>query len=125
MSFIRAIKEWHQKLKYRRQRARKGWGVKDTWSIDCWFLAVMPQMLEYLKEHHMGFPSEIQKEYVEAHSEELNMTYEEYCSWPADEKYKETSEFYLKESIKLDEYRDRCKTEAINLFNRWLWNLWD
>lgn len=212
MSFIRAIKEWHQELKYRRQRAKRGWSVKDTWSIDYWFLDVMPKMLEYLKEHHIGFPSEIQKEYFEAHSDELNMTYEEYCSWPADEnsegyklrektdeicnnlwneildrmifllreaseescsiknpyeeeneknykeftkkygilgekllkpediypngekrlyspsdipEYKETSELYLKESIKLDEYRDRCKTEAINLFNRWFWNLWD
>ena len=85
MSFIRAIKEWHQELKYRRQRAKRGWSVKDTWSIDYWFLDVMPKMLEYLKEHHIGFPSEIQKEYFEAHSDELNMTYEEYCSWPADE----------------------------------------
>lgn len=85
MSFIRTIKELRQEHKYRRQRAKRGWSVKDTRSIDYWFLEVMPQMLEYLKEHHMGFPGELQKEYVEAHSDELKMSYEEYCSWPADE----------------------------------------
>ena len=53
MSFIRAIKERWQEHKYRRQRTKRGWSVKDTWSIDYWFLEVMPQMLEYLKEHHM------------------------------------------------------------------------
>ena len=48
MSFIRAIKEWRQEHKYRRQRAKRGWSVKDTWNIDYWFLEVMPEILEYL-----------------------------------------------------------------------------
>lgn len=212
MLFVKKIKVYLQGLKYRRQRAKRGWSEKDTLDIDHWFLDVVPQMLEYLKEHHMGFPSDLQKEYINIHSGELNMTYDEYCSWHTDEnsegymlrekvdeacnrlwneilgrmifllreacedtsivknpyeeesrrihmefsekygvlgekllkpediypngakriytpadlpEYKETAELYLKESIKLDEYRDRCKTEAINLFNKWFWNLWD
>ena len=212
MPLIKRIKEYRQNLRYRRQRAKRGWSEKDTWDIDHWFLDVVPQMLEYLKDHHTGFPRDLQKEYVNTHSSELNMTCEEYCSWSADEnfegyklrektdevccrlwngildrmifllreagedtcsvknpyeeenrrihmefskkygilgekllkpediypngakrlytpadlpEYKETAELYLKESIKLDEYRDRCKTEAINLFNKWFWNLWD
>lgn len=206
------IKDFLQERKYRRQRAKRGWCVKDTWSIDYWFLNIMPQMLEYLKAHHIGFPADIQREYVTAHQDELNMTYEEYRIWPSDEnsdgyklrettdeacnrlwneildrmifllkeaneetcsvknpyegenrknhrefikkygilgekllkpgeispdgtrklymlpdilEYKETEELFIKETIRLDEYRDRCKTEAINLFNKWFWNLWD
>ena len=208
----RAIRKWWKEVGYRRQRAKRGWSVKDTWDIDRWFLDVMPQMLEYLKEHHMGFPGDLQKEYITAHCEELNMTYEEYLIWPSDKdsdgrkrreeidttcdrlwveildymifllkeanedtctvenlnekdnqriikefskkyselgksllkpednrsdssrklytlfdvpEYKETVELWLKKVIDINEYRNRCKTEAINLFNKWFWCLWD
>ena len=39
--------------------------------------------------------------------------------------YKETVELWLKKVIDINEYRNRCKTEAINLFNKWFWCLWD
>lgn len=170
MIITERIKDFFQERRYRRQRAKRGWSVKDTWNIDYWFLNILPQMLEYLKEHHIGFPVDIQREYVNSHREELNMTYEEYCVWPSDKnsdgyKLRERTDeacnrlwneildrmiFLLKEaneetcSVKnlyeeesrenhsefigkygADEYRDRCKTEAINLFNKWFWNLWD
>lgn len=212
MLWIERLKDWHQERKYRRQRAQRGWSVKDTWEVDTWFLTVVPEMLEYLKEHHHGFPTEIQREYLEAHREELGMTYEEFCIYPADEnsegyklrekiddicdrrwdeilgrmiflfreanretctvqnpykeenrridreftekygmfgekllkpedispdggrklytpmclpEYREAEERYLAEEEKIWQYQDRCKTEALDLFNKWFWSLWD
>ncbi len=212
MLFFSRIKENFKVLKYRCQRAGRGWSVKDTWSVYSWFSQIMPQMLEYLKENHLGFPGILIEEYLEAHGSELNMTYGEYNIWPDDKEsegyklrekinetcarrwseildrmifllretddctctvknpyeeeygrireeftkkygffgekllkpedvspdgatryyspsdlpeYKDTAELYYKECAKIDEYRDRCKTEAIDLFNKWFWDLWD
>lgn len=108
MLFVKKIKVYLQGLKYRRQRAKRGWSEKDTLDIDHWFLDVVPQMLEYLKEHHMGFPSDLQKEYINIHSGELNMTYDEYCSWHTDE----NSEGYMLRE-KVDEACNRLWNEIL------------
>ncbi len=158
MLWIERLKDWHQERKYRRQRAQRGWSVRDTWAVDSWFLTVVPQMLEYLKEHHTGFPNEVQREYLEAHRDELGMTYEEFCNYPADEnsegyKLREKIDdicdrrweeilgrmiFLFREANRETctaqnlcaqedrwDYQDRCKTEALDLFNKWFWCLWD
>ena len=44
-------------LKKSQQRAKRGFSDIDVWSIDAWFLEVMPQMLKAFKEHQDGFPS--------------------------------------------------------------------
>ncbi len=38
------------------KRAKYGFCDKDVWAIDCWFLSVMPAMLEQLKETTHGYP---------------------------------------------------------------------
>lgn len=37
-------------IKWRMQRANRGFSDKDVWDIDVWFLDVMPKMLTQLKE---------------------------------------------------------------------------
>ena len=51
--------------KYKRQRTKWGFCGYDATDIDCWFLNVMPRMIEYLKNNHIGFPTWILEEYYE------------------------------------------------------------
>lgn len=41
------------------QRIKYGYCYKDVWSIDWWFLSVMPNMLEDLRKTTHGYPSEM------------------------------------------------------------------
>jgi len=145
-------------LKARLQRAVRGWSDADALNMDEWFLSIAPQMLKYFKAHRRGFPVELLREYISAHRDELNMTYEEFCVCSADEspaEYRRRREIdfacgriwdetlglmiYLleqagsdtpdtaspKEALEFEEYKERCKTEAIELFNKWFYNLCD
>lgn len=42
--------------KLRKQRADRGWSDSDAMNISDWFLAVIPEMLHYYKEHRNGSP---------------------------------------------------------------------
>ncbi|WP_175560145.1 hypothetical protein [Butyrivibrio sp. YAB3001] len=39
--------------------------------------------------------------------------------------YKEISECYFNELRALSDYRDECKSKALELFSKWFWDLWD
>ena len=47
---INKIKEFPQDIKHAYQRARKGYSFRDLWSIDDWFMEMMPNMLTDYKE---------------------------------------------------------------------------
>ena len=51
------IKEFPQDLKHIYQRARKGYSYRDLWSIDDWFMEIMPKMLTDFKKNLNGCPS--------------------------------------------------------------------
>lgn len=63
-------------VKWAWQRVTKGFCDADVWSIDWWFLSVMPDMLTALKENHTGFPSVLLEDYYSEHKERLNITRE-------------------------------------------------
>lgn len=145
-------------LKARLQRAVRGWSDADALNMNEWFLSMLPQMLKYFREHRRGYPIELLREYLSAHRDELNMTYDEFRVWPAGKssaEYRRRKEIdfacgriwdetlglmiYLleqagsdtpaaaspKEALEFEEYKDRCKTEALELFNKWFYNLCD
>ncbi len=47
---------WRMNIKYIYQRAKYGYCDRDIWSIDYWFLEVMPGMLQQLKENTDSYP---------------------------------------------------------------------
>ena len=53
----RKFRRWKRNARYIYQRARYGFCESDVWSIDVWFLKIMPAMLQYLKETTDGYPS--------------------------------------------------------------------
>lgn len=38
------------------QRITKGWCDRDTWSLDSYLLEILPEMVDYLREHTHGYP---------------------------------------------------------------------
>jgi hypothetical protein len=44
-------------LKYKIQRAQRGWADCDTWSLDNYLAEWLPAALRHLKEHQHGFPA--------------------------------------------------------------------
>ena len=50
------IKEIPSDIKHIYQRAKKGYSYRDVWSIDSWFMEIMPEMLADLKKNKQGCP---------------------------------------------------------------------
>lgn len=63
-------------LKAAWQRATRGWANRDTWNLDSYLLEILPEMIDYLREHTHGYPGE-------------------YCGFPTPESWST----YLKEEI--------------------------
>ncbi len=50
------FKRWRRNLKFAYQRIKYGYCDSDVWSIDVWFLNVMPGMLQQLKDTTHSYP---------------------------------------------------------------------
>jgi len=55
---IEKIKDFPRNLKHIYQRARKGYSYRDLWSIDYWFMEIMPKMLSDFKNNLHGCPAQ-------------------------------------------------------------------
>ena len=188
------FKRWRRNIRFAYQRIKYGYCDSDVWSIDLWFLNVMPGMLQHLKDTTHSYPcfqgsishalcenvmseetdnegvkqweailsemifllneanedtctreNKYQKEYDKA-QEEFDDKYGMFGeklrteAEKAEEKkkgthriymlgdvpeYKEISECYFNELRALSDYRDECKSKALELFSKWFWDLWD
>lgn len=172
------------------QRITKGYCYRDVWSIDSWFLEVVPAMLEELKNTTHGCPAvlmdskdsasnvignnDVHEEWRQILNEMVRLfreADEEACKrknpyeeeyWCALEEftekygifgeklqtaeerneaekkhfhtihcmgelpeYRDIHEKYIEEEQKLAKYRDTCKDEALAMFSKWFWHLWD
>lgn len=188
------FKRWRRNIRFAYQRIKYGYCDSDVWSIDLWFLNVMPGMLQHLKDTTHSYPrfqgsishalcenvmseetdnegvkqweailsemifllneanedtctreNKYQEEYDKA-QEEFDNKYGMFGerlrteAEKAEEKkkgthriymlgdvpeYKEISECYFNELRALSDYRDECKSKALELFSKWFWDLWD
>lgn len=91
------------------QRAKRGFGDNDVWSIDWWFIRTCKPMLAQLVKTHNGFPAFLELEWFNEHPE-LNMTYDQWCCWPSNE----NDEGYKLRSKAFDE----CDQRWVNILNR-------
>lgn len=131
------------------QRATKGYCFRDLWSIDDWFLQIMPKMLdEYIEINH-GYPSDMtDEEWVEivnkiansfrnTHKEMtefVNPYNEEYLSALnfdlENGKFKSTASDELEENFRAsekakEEFMEKSLDEGLNMFRKYLRTLWD
>ena len=50
------FKRWRRNIRFAYQRIKYGYCDSDVWSIDLWFLNVMPGMLQHLKDTTHSYP---------------------------------------------------------------------
>ena len=72
--------------KARKQRKKQGYADIDVWNLNSWFMKTLKPMLQQLKDTHQGFPGYLDFEWYNSHQKELDMTYDEWVSWPSKEK---------------------------------------
>ena len=128
---LRRISLFFQNIKFARQRVKYGWCDRDTWNMDMWFLAVIPPMLEHLKNNEHGYPAEMTEEEWHATLDRMIFLFHEAAKDEID--VKELNELYEKgdkqawfeECKKFWKYREECKDEAFDLFKKWFRDLWD
>lgn len=58
---VQLIRRWERNVRYVYQRVRYGYCDRDVWSIDLWFLNVVPNMLQDLREMAHGYPDVLVK----------------------------------------------------------------
>ena len=61
-SDVRTIGDFFRSLKWAWQRATKGYCDLDTYGVGDWFLNTLPDMLEFIKENRLNYPSTLLEE---------------------------------------------------------------
>lgn len=81
-----ARKEAEREEKEKSQRAERGYSDSDVWNMGDWFIRTARPMLKQLAENNMGFPSDLEVQWVEDHKDEVKMNYDEFVCWPSEDK---------------------------------------
>ena len=130
------LHRWIKNIKYIYQRARYGYCDIDIWSIDQWFLEIMPSMLQQLKDTTDSYPcaSDFPSQAVNGTRTPEEIDNEGMQNWQNilsemiflfNEANEDTCTKKNKYDIALDKYRDECKDRAFELFSKWFRYLWD
>ena len=62
---IRTVRDFFRSIKWAWQRATKGYCELDTYGVGDWFLNTLPDMLEFIKENRLNYPSTLLEEGAE------------------------------------------------------------
>jgi hypothetical protein len=123
------IKYFFRDIKYCYQRIRYGWCDRDTWSIDHWFLEVMPPMLQHLRDNKYGHPWDMSEELWNKTLETMIFLFteanEDRCSLKNNYGIDVEYEKWRDRQSYINKYREECKNKAFNVFKIRFWNLWD
>lgn len=135
---LREIKNIPHAIKYRFQRAYKGFADCDTWSLDNYFIEVMKPALKYFKENQNGHPYDLTEEEWNSILDRMifllsemdvdtcsqQNEYYENTDWVNDFD-EETRKKAVNRTIEIDKYIDSCKDEFFKLFSEYFYSLWD
>ena len=102
---VRKIEYFFNDIKYCYQRIKYGWCDKDTWNIDMWFLAIIPPMLQHLRDNKHGYPEGMEEDEALVFKVSVGKAIE--LTW--------------NRVYEADEY----KNKGFEFFSKYFWNLWD
>jgi hypothetical protein len=126
-----------KKLRFIKQRVKRGYADEDVWSMNYWFIKTVVPMLKQLKEEKHGYPFDMtEKEWDDILDEMIfNFTEadEDTCSMKNEywEKYynspekEELRKQWIKREEEINQYQNDCKNKAFELFSKYFWSLWD
>lgn len=123
------IANFFRDIKCAWQRANYGYCFRDIWSIDLWFVKIIPQMLYELKEKQNSYPCTMSFEKWKATLDEMIFYFteanEETCTQQNEIDYCFDSEEWLEREKELDQYREACLQKGVTLFVKYFHDLWD
>ena len=120
-------------IKYRFQRAFRGWADYDVLSMDTWFMEVIPQMLQYQRDCKVSTPVfDVDESYEENREkwdqildkmiflcQEMN---EDTCSKKNEAKFDD--EMWWERQQEIDQYRQQCLESFFKYFTKYFHSLW-
>lgn len=120
-------------IKYRFQRAFRGWADYDVLSMDTWFMEVIPQMLQYQRDCKVSTPVfDVDASYEENREkwdqildkmiflcQEMN---EDTCSKKNEAKFDD--EMWWECQQEIDQYRQQCLESFFKYFTKYFHSLW-
>lgn len=111
------------------QRAKYGYCFRDIWSIDWWFISIIPQMIHELNEKQNAHPCTMPFEEWKATLDEMAFYFteanEDTCTQQNEIDYSFDCQGWLKREKELDQYREECLQKGFNLFVKYFHDLWD
>lgn len=134
-------------IKYAIQRITRGYSDRDIWNIDLWFEKTVIPMLKQLRKTKHGYPicfeeveewnnvmdtmihyfqemnpdtCSLKNEYEEAMYNLFEANYTE-----SESIRKAITDKYTARQKEIDEYCEKNKNKAFNLFSKWFRSLWD
>ena len=149
---IKKIEAFIIDIKHFFQRGKYGWADSDWFNFDGWFIYVIPQMLNELKNNHYGYPvyinTDIGKKYVtdpvewENYLDEIithlqfaneNLEFPETTNeyepdWLNPNPFngnKELERKYYEREKEIYEFRDKEMKTALKMIADNFWTLWD
>lgn len=146
--FFYKIKNFIYKIKWFIQRGKRGYSDYDILDISDWFIQVIVPMLKQLKETKCGYPCdmteeewnnqldkmircfmEISEDGCSMRNEYENKVFESFdiedINKDETEEHKKLREKWLSREKEIDNYKEKMKIEAFNLFSKYFWSLWD
>ena len=145
--FFYKIKSFIYKIKWFIQRGKRGYSDYDIFDISDWFTQVIVPMLKQLKETKCGYPCDMTEEEWNSQLDKMIKCFmeisEDGCSMKNEyenkvlesfdikdtnkdktEECKELREKWLSREKEINNYKEKMKIEAFNLFSKYFWNLW-
>ena len=145
--FFYKIKSFIYKIKWFIQRGKRGYSDYDIFDISDWITQVIVPMLKQLKETKCGYPCDMTEEEWNSQLDKMIKCFmeisEDGCSMKNEyenkvlesfdikdtnkdktEECKELREKWLSREKEINNYKEKMKIEAFNLFSKYFWNLW-
>ena len=124
---IVAIQDRRDERKYRRDRAKRGYGTKDLSDMRYWFVRTVSAMLRDIEKDLVGYPEEISEEEWRATLLKMAHLLDVFDVWDDTVARKdlglEENDHTAESEKMLCDYKRRAKDEFFELFNKWFYDL--
>lgn len=97
----RKVEDKEFEIECKKQRAEKSYSKADVWNFNSWFTETLSKMLKDLADNHMGYPSEIDRQYFEKNKNKLYT--QDYGEWISVTKNKKQEKQKEKAWVQCDE----------------------
>ena len=133
----RLLKYLKRSLKWSWQRIVRGFSDGDIWWMHDYLQMLLPDMLQYLKDHRMGSPvglSLTDELDDDSCHEEWDKILDQMIFWWREayvysssrkNPYEIESDKYEKAERELGQYREECKDKAMDMMKEYFYYLWD